>query len=166
MPTSFATQYNLNPAVYFTLMNPHLQTPYDQQFGLSIQHEIKGTIIEARYVGNHATKLLRGFDLNQENITSNGFLSDFQKAQNNGNLALAGTGVFNPAYNPRIPGSQPLQRFRAALAAAASLGDPTYDVSNTKWRSRRTGLSIHPQRRERKSEFLSESECAERGVPG
>ena len=65
-------------------MDPHLQQPYDQQFAFSIQHEIKGTIIEARYVGSHATKLLRGFDVNQEDVVSNGFLSDFLKAQQNG----------------------------------------------------------------------------------
>jgi len=127
VPTSFATQYNLNPTTYYTLINPHLQTPYDQQFGLSIQHEIKGTIIEARYIGNHATKLLRGFDVNQENITSNGFLSDFKKAQSNGNLALAATGVFNPAFNPRIPGSQQLNVF-SELTGRGNLGNATYDA--------------------------------------
>jgi hypothetical protein len=127
VPTSFATQYNLNPSVYYTLINPHLQTPYDQQFALAIQHELKGTIIEARYIGNHATKLLRGFDLNQENITSNGFLSDFKKAQNNGNLALANTGVFNPAYNSRIPGSQPLTVF-SQLVGGGDLRNSTYSA--------------------------------------
>ena len=127
VPTSFATQYALNPTVYYTLINPHLQTPYDQQFAVAIQHEIKGTIIEARYVGNHATKLLRGFDLNQENITSNGFLSDFLKAQNNGNLALAATGVFNPAYNSRFPGSQPLPVF-SQLAGGGDLKNSTYQA--------------------------------------
>ncbi len=77
VPTTYAQQYALNPYVAFTLMNPNLKTPYDQQFALSIQHEIKGTIIEARYVGDHATKLLRGFNVNQINITQNGFLLRF-----------------------------------------------------------------------------------------
>ena len=127
VPTSFATQYNLNTEVYYTLINPNLKTPYDQQFVLSIQHEIRGTIIEARFLGDHATKLLRGFDLNQQNITSNGFLGDFKKAQSNGFLALAQSGTFNPAYNPRIPGSQPLPVF-AQLAGAGMLRDPTVDT--------------------------------------
>ena len=126
-PTSFADQYNLDPAVYYTLINPKLKTPYDQQFMLSIQQEIKGTIIEARYVGDHATKLLRGFDLNQENITANGFLSDFKKAQNNGFLAQQATGSFNPVYNPRIAGSQPLPVF-AQLAGGGDLRDPTFQT--------------------------------------
>src|SRR5271168_3489534 len=106
VPTSFATQYQLNPTAYYTLIDPHLKTPYDQQFGLSIQHQIKGTIVELRYLGSHATKLLRGFNVNQENITSNGFLAAFLKAQQNGELALAKTGVFDPAYNRGLAGSQ------------------------------------------------------------
>ena len=60
---------------------------------------------------DHATKLLRGFDVNQENVVSNGFLSDFLKAQQNGLLAQQITGVFNPAYNPHIAGSQQLPVF-------------------------------------------------------
>ena len=124
VPTTFAQQYALNPSVSFTLMDPHLRTPYDQQFAFSIQHEIKGTIIEARYVGNHATKLLRGFDVNQENVVSNGFLADFLKAQQNGNLSLAATGVYNPAFNIRIPGSQRLTVFNQ-LVEGGQLSDPT-----------------------------------------
>jgi outer membrane receptor protein involved in Fe transport len=111
VPLKFSTDYALDPTVYFTLMNPHLRTPYDQQFAFSLQQEIKGTVIEARYVGSHATELLRGFDVNQEDVRSNGFLADFLKAQQNGNLALATNGVYNPAYNPRITGSQPLSVF-------------------------------------------------------
>jgi len=127
VPTSYSTQYNLDPGVYYTLINPNLKMPYDQQFVLSIEHEIKGTIIEVRLLGDHATKLLRGFDLNQINITSNGFLGDFMKAQNNGFLALAQTGTFNPVYNPRIQGSQPLPVF-AQLGGGGNLRDPTVDT--------------------------------------
>ena len=127
VPTSFADQYALNVGTAFTLINPTLKTPYDQQFAFSIQQEFKGTIIEARFIGNHATKLLRGFDLNQENITSNGFLSDFLKAQNNGFLAQKQNGTFNPAYNSRIPGSQPLPVF-AQLAGGGQLKNPTIDA--------------------------------------
>lgn len=124
VPTSYATQYLLDSTVYFTLMNPNLRTPYDQQYTLSIQHELKGTIIEARYLGSHSVKLLRGFDVNQENITSNGFLSDFIKAQQNGLLAYQKTGVYNPAYNATIAGSQQLLIFNK-LASRGSLSDPS-----------------------------------------
>jgi outer membrane receptor protein involved in Fe transport len=125
VPTSYADQYALNPFVYYTLINPNLKTPYDQQFVFAIQHEVKGTIIEARFVGNHATKLLRGFDLNQENINAGGFLGDFLKAQNNGFLALAATGTFNPAYNAKIAGSQPLPVFAQFGGRGGQLANPT-----------------------------------------
>ena len=138
-PTSYATQYQENPTVYYQLLNPHLQTPYDQQWVLSIQQEVKGTVIEARYYGDHATKLLRGFDVNQENVISNGFLADFQKAQNNGLLAQKVNGVFNPAYNPTIPGSQPLPVFAQLYQGGQFDGLPPIDADPER-RSGRTGL--------------------------
>jgi outer membrane receptor protein involved in Fe transport len=127
VPTSFATQYNLNSEVYYTLINPKLAQPYDQQFAFVVQRELKGTIIELRFIGDHATKLLRGFDLNQENISSNGFLSNFLLAQNNGFLALKKNGIFNPAYNASVPGSQPLPVF-AHLTGDGELRNSTYDA--------------------------------------
>ena len=127
VPTTFAYQYNLNPGIGFALLNPNLRTPYDQQFAASIQHEFRGTIVEVRYVGSHATKLLRSFDINQINVTKNGFLADFLKAQQNAAIALASNprGGYNPAYQPRLPASQPLPVF-SQLYASGSLSDPTY----------------------------------------
>ena len=110
VPLSFAQGYQQNPGIYYGMLDPNLRTPYVQQWNFTIQHEIKNTIIEARYVGNHATKLLRGFDYNQEQIPPN-FLADFLKAQHNGFLAQALTGNFDPSYNPKIAGSQQLPVF-------------------------------------------------------
>jgi hypothetical protein len=111
VPLKFSDAYAFNPGVAFGLLDPNLRTPYIQMWNFSLQQEVKGTILEARYIGNHATKLVRGFDYNQEDIASNGFLADFIKAQNNGNLALAKTGTFNATYNKTIPGSVPLNVF-------------------------------------------------------
>ncbi len=124
VPTSYASQYGLNSTVYYTLMNPNLRTPYDQQYTLSIQQEVRGTIVEARYVGSHSVKLLRGFDVNQEDITSNGFLGDFLKAQQNGLLSLHQLGVYNPGYNGRVNGSQQLPVFNR-LYQRGLLSDPS-----------------------------------------
>ena len=71
---------------------------------VGIQHEYKGTIFEARYVGNHGTKLIRAFDNNQVLYNQGGLLADFKRAQSN--LALSGNK--SAAYNATIPGSQPL----------------------------------------------------------
>ena len=65
----------------------------------------------------------RAFDFNQVNIKSNGFLPDFLRAQNNGYLALAANGVFNPAYNANLPGSQPLTVFPQLDARRADRRD-------------------------------------------
>ena len=129
-PLKFSDAYPQNPEVYYGLVNPNLRTPYVQEWNLNIQHEIKNTIIEARYVGNHATKLLRGFDYNQEQIPAN-FMADFLKAQSNGYLALAANpaGGFNPVYNRNIKGSQPLPTFAGIGGPGANgfLNDPTVE---------------------------------------
>ncbi|HXP84546.1 MAG TPA: TonB-dependent receptor [Bryobacteraceae bacterium] len=125
VPLTFFQGYQQNPEVYYGMIDPGLRTPYVQEWNFSLQQEIKGNIIDARYVGNHATKLLRGFDYNQEDIVTNGFLADFLKAQSNGNLALAAGDGFSPAYNAKIPGSQPLPVF-AKLFKGGLLTDPTY----------------------------------------
>jgi hypothetical protein len=111
IPQKFSDVYANDSAAAFSLVDPALRTPYVQEWNVSIQHEIKGNIIEARYVGNHSTKMLRGFDYNQTDITSNGFLADFLRAQNNGNLSRAAGRGFVPTYNAAIPGSQPLTVF-------------------------------------------------------
>ena len=95
-----------------------LGLPYVQAWNASIGRELFWDMaIEARYVGTKGTKLLRGVDLNQVEIFNNGFLDDFQRARQNGFLALAARGAFDGRYNPGIPGSQPLQIFPRLVAA-------------------------------------------------
>jgi hypothetical protein len=69
------------------------------------------TVLEARYVGNKGTKLLRAFDFNQVVLRENGFLADFLRARANGFLALQALGAFEPEFNGAIAGSQPLTFF-------------------------------------------------------
>jgi len=124
VPRTFADNYALNPQSAFGLPEPGLRTPYVQQWTFGIQQAIKGNILEVRYVGNHATKTFRAFDYNQVLIRENGFLEDFQRALNNGNLARAATGAFNPNYNAAIAGSQQLPVF-ARLASGGLLNNAT-----------------------------------------
>jgi hypothetical protein len=111
IPRTFATNFSQNVFTAFGMPAPDLSTPYVQEWSVGVQRRIFGAIVEVRYVGNHATKLFRGFDLNPEIIVGNGFLDDFKRARQNGNLAMAASGVFNPAYNSSIAGSQPLTVF-------------------------------------------------------
>ena len=124
VPRNGADNYSLDTAGAFGITNPGLKTPYTSQYSLSIQHEIKGTVISASYIGNHGTKLLRGVDYNQVVVKQNGFLADFQRAQRNGFLARAANGSFNPAYNAAIVGSQPLTVF-PTLTNGGSLTNAT-----------------------------------------
>lgn len=106
------------------LIDPNLRAPYVQMWSFGIQREVKGTVLEARYVGNHGVGELRQIDFNQIRAGQNGFLDDFIRARNNGFLSLAATRVFNPAYNPAIAGSQPLPVF-ATLPSGGLLNNST-----------------------------------------
>ena len=92
-----------------------------QDYTIGIQHSWKGTIFEARYVGNHGVDEFRAFDYNQVIISQNGFLPQFNLARQNGFLSLA-AGVFNPSYNPSIKGSQPLPLIQATLRIGLTKG--------------------------------------------
>lgn len=111
IPITAADNYAADPTNAMGLVDPNLRTPYVQQWTAGVQHEFKQTIFELRYVGNHAVGSYRAFDFNQVDIKSNGFLDDFLRARSNAQLAQAATGVYNPAYNANIPGSQQLTVF-------------------------------------------------------
>ena len=68
-------------------IDPNLKIPYVQQWNVGFEREIfPNTALEVRYVGNHAIKVWRAYDINEVNIFENGFLKEFLNAQNN--LAL------------------------------------------------------------------------------
>jgi hypothetical protein len=90
---------------------PDLSPAYVQEWTFGIQREILGNwSISASYIGNHAVGLWQGTDLNQVNITSNGFLTAFDIAQQNlaqnGNPAVGqGLGALQSLFN-LVPSSQ------------------------------------------------------------
>jgi hypothetical protein len=108
-------------------IDPHIRTPYVEQWNLSIQRDIGwNTSLTISYIGNHGVGLFRAIDVNQLDFTKNGFLADFNRARNNGFLAQATPanapgcgavgsatqcGIFNPLFNPAISGSQQLTVF-------------------------------------------------------
>jgi hypothetical protein len=124
VPRTFLDNYNLSTTSNFAMPDPNLRSPYVQQWNLSVEHDFKGFLLDVRYVGNHGTKLLRALDFNQININAGGFLADFQRAQSNGFIAQKATGVFDPAYNPNLPGSQVLTVF-PTLPSGGSLTNAT-----------------------------------------
>ncbi len=83
-PISDAENFQRNTASSMDTYDPKLRTPYVQQWSFGIEREIVGKIaVEVRYVGNHAVKLYRAFDINEGNIFENGFLQEFLNAQKN-----------------------------------------------------------------------------------
>jgi hypothetical protein len=112
VPRTLAQNYVLNPSGNAVAMpDPGLTTPYVQQWNIAVEHSFKDVILNIRYVGNHGTKEIRGLDYNQ--VVISGLLPAFQQAQNNGYLAQAKNGSFNPTYNASIPGSVAIPYFAA-----------------------------------------------------
>jgi hypothetical protein len=97
-------------------IDPHIRTPYVEQWNLSIQRDLgRSTSLMIGYVGNHGVGLFRAIDVNQLDFTKNGFLADFNRARSNGFLSLAANGTFDPLYSGA--GSQPLTVFPLLFAS-------------------------------------------------
>jgi hypothetical protein len=93
-------------------MDENVKQPHVHQFSAGITREIMWNMAaEARYVGSRGRDIWRGIDLNQLDAIGalgGAFAADFQRARQNGYLALATGGAFVPDFNPNIPGSQVL----------------------------------------------------------
>lgn len=118
-------------------VDPNYQVQRNYEYNIGIQREIGfKTVFEVRYVGGYSNEAARTTDLNQIDIQNNGFLADFQRAQNNcrlqGQTLLTGPNdTRNPlflctsaAYNQNIPGSQQLTVFNN-LAGQGNLTNTT-----------------------------------------
>jgi hypothetical protein len=89
-------------------IDPDLVAPHVHQVSIGIQREIGwSTAVEARYVGTLGRGIWRGTDYNQVQVSPE-FLADFNRARGNGYAAQAAGLPFSGAYNPAVPGSQPL----------------------------------------------------------
>lgn len=124
VPRTAQNNFAVNRNQAAGIPNPDLATPYVQQWNFGAQTKLWGGVLEVRYLGNKVTQGFRAFDYNQIDIRNNGFLADFQRGQQNGFLAQAATGAFNPAYNPNIAGSQPLTII-STLPGNGNLGNAT-----------------------------------------
>ncbi|HZH30942.1 MAG TPA: TonB-dependent receptor [Pyrinomonadaceae bacterium] len=103
-----------------SLIDPNFQVQRNYEYNVGIQREVGfQSVIEIRYVGGYSKELVRSIDFNQLEIRNNGFLADFQRAQQNCRLqgaTIAGTGdpitrCTSAAFNANIAGSQQLPVF-------------------------------------------------------
>ncbi|HUK17805.1 MAG TPA: TonB-dependent receptor [Bryobacteraceae bacterium] len=112
VPRTLAMNYALNPSGNAVAMpDPGLTSPYVSQWNIGIEHSVKNTLLNIRYVGNHGVKEIRGLDYNQ--VVISGLLPAFQIAQQNGLLAQKQGLAFSPVYNANVPGSQQTPYFNA-----------------------------------------------------
>ena len=125
VPLQVSDNYANDPFNIVAIVDPNLNRPYVQQYSIGIQHDFKGTVFEARYVGNHVVGAYRAFDFNQVQIVQNGFLADFLRAQNNGFLARgAGRRLQSRATTPASPAAS-RSPSSPSSPAAGSLTDAT-----------------------------------------
>lgn len=125
-PSSFTFPLPLSNFAFsgttISTIDPNIKAPYVQTWSAGIQRELKeGTVFEIRYAGNHALDLWHTYNVNEVNIFENGFLNQFQAAQQNLAInqangkgatfaynGLAGqtqTPIFNTAFSG-LPASQ------------------------------------------------------------
>ena len=154
-PFTTAENYANNPFNVVAMVDPNLHRPYVQQYSIGIQHDFKGTVFEARYVGNHVVGAYRAFDFNQVQIVQNGFLADFLRAQNNG---LSGAKC-RPRLQPQLttPASRAASRSPSSRCSirVRVLTDSDVRQLHPDRRSRRVGHSLPDQRTERSGAISS-----------
>jgi hypothetical protein len=125
------TQNNAAAANFGTVfaISPNLQVPSTDEINIGIEREIGWkTAVEARFVHGQSNNLVRGLDLNQVNIVSNGFLADFNRARNN--IKLYGSSQVNCIISVTRPDCQPLQLLNQAPFNTSAFGNPL-GFSNT-----------------------------------
>jgi hypothetical protein len=134
-PTAFATSTaNIRTGSAY-VADPNLTTPYVQSWTFGVQQQLsKDWQVSVTYIGNHAVGEWAGNDVNQIKITSNGFLSAFQLAQQN-YMASGKTSITGPttlssnaqlnALFAELPASQFATLAQGQVATIANYLDTT-----------------------------------------
>jgi hypothetical protein len=111
-------------------INPNIKQPYTMSWNFGIQRELgQSRVLEIRYNGNRSVHQWLSGDINEVNIF-NGFLQDFQGAQNNLNIN-AQHGVANSFANMGFAGQTAMPIFDAAFAGEKAANGALQDYSNS-----------------------------------
>jgi hypothetical protein len=136
LPDAPAVRYPINPTITSTVnaFDSNLQMPYTQSYTVGWQRKLgRDTALEIRYVGSRHRQDWETINLNEANITTNGFVDEFRRAQANlqANLSAGRGATF--AYTG-APGTSPLPIFLAYLNGvnASRAGDPAA-YTNANW---------------------------------
>ena len=135
-PFSATPQYPLAAGLSDTvhIFNPDLQVPYAQTWTGGIRRKITGDVgLEVRYVGTRHLQGWGEFDINETDIISNNFATEFRQAQANlrANIAAGRGNTF--AYTG-VPGTGPLPIYLAYFTGTpgAQAGD-TSRYTGSQW---------------------------------
>jgi hypothetical protein len=85
-PVTNSTFFALNPLATQSVnaFDPNLRPPMVESWNAGIQRELSPNLaLEIRYQANHGVGLTDQFNLNEVNIFENGFLNEFNNAENN-----------------------------------------------------------------------------------
>ena len=109
--------------------DPNIKSRYVESWNVGLQRPLtRDTVLEVRYVGNHSARAWAALNLNEVNVVENGFLNQFQTAQNN--LAIAngesvaqltsGSLKSSNFFNQGLAGQQDVPILSTALAGASN----------------------------------------------
>ncbi len=137
LPAAPAATYPIFPTAITNSVNAfdsNSQMPYTQSYTVGWQRKLgRDTAFELRYVGSRHRQDWETVNLNEINITNNGFVGEFRKAQANlqANMAAGRGATF--AYTG-APGTSPLPTFLAFFngAPGTQAGD-TARYAGTNW---------------------------------
>jgi hypothetical protein len=111
-------------------INPNIKQPYTMSWNFGIQRALgQSRVLEVRYNGNRSVHQWLSSDINEVNIF-NGFLQNFQTAQNNLNIN-AQHGVSNSFANMGFAGQAGMPIFDAAFAGEPVSNGALQDYSNS-----------------------------------
>jgi hypothetical protein len=115
LPAAPAATYPQIPLITenVNIFDSNLQIPYTQSYSVGWQRKMtRDTALEVRYVGSRHRQDWETVNINEANITTNGFVQEFRKAQANlqANMAAGRGATF--AYTG-APGTSPLPTFLA-----------------------------------------------------
>ena len=121
-PQSFTFPMSMSPYVLtggqtLNYANPNLRSPYVQNWVFGIQRQLPGgTVLQVSYVGNKSTHMWHYQNVAELNIVENGFLPEFQQAQQNLTINQA-NGKGNTMINNGLPGQGALPIMETAFGA-------------------------------------------------
>jgi hypothetical protein len=109
-------------------IDPNIHREYVESWTAGFQRSFgQNTVLELRYVGNHGADLWRTINLNEVNIYENGFLTNFQNAQNNLAIARAAQGASTNNFGDQgLPGQVPIPILQTALGTTTDQTTATY----------------------------------------